>query len=224
MDNAPKFGQLLARSLSALLLCAAAVVLCYFFVDRPVAFYVHRHHFAQYSVLKWLTYPPPVLQRCVPLVLVALMVRRVRGPLCRWEQALLAAAVAMVLADQFRLTLAYGFGRYWPETWVDNNPSLIGSGAYGCHPFHSGMAYQDFPSGHMARTLAVAAVVWIVYPRWRWAAVAASSALIVGLLGMNYHFVGDIIAGGFVGGIVGTYTAHCCGPGGCSSGPVNQHH
>ena len=82
---------------------------------------------------------------------------------------------------------------------------------YGFHPFHSGAAYRSFPSGHTARTLAVAAVIWIICPRWRWACVAASVAVSVGLLGMNYHFVGDVIAGGFVGGIVGTYTAYGCG-------------
>jgi hypothetical protein len=35
----------------------------------------------------------------------------------------------------------------------------------------------------------------------------------VGLLGMDYHFVGDVIAGGFVGGVVGAYTAHYTGLG-----------
>ena len=38
---------------------------------------------------------------------------------------------------------------------------------------------------------------------------AGVPAVAVGLLGMDYHFVGDVIAGGFVGGIVGTYTARC---------------
>jgi hypothetical protein len=33
----------------------------------------------------------------------------------------------------------------------------------------------------------------------------------VALIGMDYHFVSDVIAGAFVGGITGTYTAHCCG-------------
>ena len=35
-----------------------------------------------------------------------------------------------------------------------------------------------------------------------------------GLVGMDYHFVGDVVAGGFVGGIVGAYTAHFAGLGG----------
>jgi hypothetical protein len=31
------------------------------------------------------------------------------------------------------------------------------------------------------------------------------------LVGMNYHFVSDVIAGGFVGSIVGAYTTYCTG-------------
>jgi len=96
-------------------------------------------------------------------------------------------------------------------TMTDGGTFHFRNGAYGFHPFHSGIAYGSFPSGHTAQTLAIAAVVWIVYPRWRWACVIASLAVSVGLLGMNYHFPGDVIAGGFVGGIVGTYTAYCCG-------------
>jgi membrane-associated phospholipid phosphatase len=216
VNTDPVFGRLLWKTLAALLLCAALVGLCYFFVDRPVAFYVHRHAFARYPLLKWLTYPPPVVQAWVPVVLSALLARRALGPFRRWERALLAAGVGLVLADQFRESLSFAFGRYWPETWIDNNPSLIRDGAYGFHPFHGGSAYGSFPSGHAARTVAVAAVVWVAYPGWRWASVAASLAVAVGLVGMDYHFVGDVIAGGFVGGIVGAYTA-------CSLGLRERH-
>jgi membrane-associated phospholipid phosphatase len=124
---------------------------------------------------------------------------------------LLAACLGIVLADQFRLTLAYAFGRYWPDTWVDDNPSLIRDDAYGFHPFQSGSAFGSFPSGHAARTLALAAILWIAYPRWRWACVLASLVEAVALVGMNYHFVSDVIAGGFVGAIVAAYTACCTG-------------
>jgi hypothetical protein len=153
------------------------VALCYFFVDRPVAFIVHDHRAGFYAVLKVMTYPPPILEAWVPVVLAALMVRRAWGPFRRWEWALLAAGVALIVAEEFRETTSFVAGRYWPATWVDDNPSLLRDGAYGFHPFHSGSAYGSFPSGHMARTLAVAAVVWIAYPRWRWACVLASLAV-----------------------------------------------
>ena len=211
MHNGVNFAKLLRNTAVALLFCAALVLLCYFFVDRPVAFFVHNHRFAHVRVLKWLTYPPPALQAWVPAVLAALAVRRAWGPLRRWERVVAVACVSLVLAEQFRATIAYACGRYWPDTWINNNLSLIRDGAYGFHPFHRGIAYDSFPSGHTARTVAVAAVVWIACPRWRWACALASVAMAADLLGMDYHFVGDVIAGGFVGGIVGTYTA-CFAP------------
>jgi membrane-associated phospholipid phosphatase len=207
------FQHLLRKTLAALLVCAALVLICYWFVDRPVAYWVHDQGFAGYAVMKWLTYPPPILQAWTPLVLAALLVRRAWGPFRRWELAVLAASVSMVLADQFRASLAYLFGRYWPETWVHDNPSLIRDGAYGFHAFHGGEPYGSFPSGHTARTVAVAAVAWIAYPRWRLACMLASLGVATGLVGMDYHFVGDVIAGGFVGAIVGAYTVYGTGLG-----------
>lgn len=211
MNHRSEFGILLRKSLVALLNCAILVALCYFFVDRRVAFFVYENRIAHYPGLQELTYPPPILQAWAPVVLAALMIRRAWGPFRRWEMALLAACIALVLADQFKSTLAFVFGRYWPETWIHDNPSFIRDGAYGFHPFHGGEAYRSFPSGHTARTLALAAVIWVAYPRWRWASIAMSLAVPVGLLGMDYHFVGDVIAGGFIGAVVGTYTAYLAG-------------
>lgn len=204
---------LLTRSAIAVCVCAVLVAICYFFVDRPVAFWVDAHEFSRFRVLWWLQAWPPSFQEWAPAVLVLLAIRRAWGPFRRWELTLLAACVSLIVAAQFKDTLKFCFGRYWPDTWVHDNPSLIGDDEYGFHPFHNGMAYASFPSGHMTRTLAMAAVVWVAYPRWRWACVVVSAAVAIGLLGMNYHFVGDVIAGSFVGGIVGVWTARVCGLG-----------
>ena len=110
MNSSPNPRQLLRRTLAALILCAVIVALCYFFIDRPIAFYVHNR-WGDDSVLKWLTYPPPILQAWTPVALVVLMVRRVYGSFRRWELAILAACLSLVMADQFRETLAYVFGR-----------------------------------------------------------------------------------------------------------------
>jgi len=212
-NNGSNFGKLLQNSLVAVFFCTVLVLLCYLFVDRPVAYYVHNQRFADYHVLRWLTYPPAILQAWVPVVLTALMVRRVWGPFCKWERVAVAVCLSLILAEQFKDALAYAFGRYWPETWVNSNPSLIRDGAYGFHPFYSGNAYRSFPSGHTARTLAVSSIIWMTYPRWRWVCGLVSMVVAASLVLIDYHFVGDVIAGGFVGGIVGTYTFHCA----CSS-------
>ncbi|MBX3438312.1 MAG: phosphatase PAP2 family protein [Planctomycetaceae bacterium] len=212
MDTTQSVQLLLRKSLVAATTCSVLVLVCYLFVDRPVAFWVYNHGLSEHVFLKWLTYPPPILQTWTPVILTALVVRRACGPFCDWEQTVVAACVSLILADQFRESLSYAFGRDWPETWIENNPSLIRDGAYGFHPFRGGEEFGSFPSGHAARTLAVATVVWIRFPRWRWACTLASIAIAAGLLGMNYHFVGDVVAGGFVGAIVGAWTAEFTGP------------
>jgi membrane-associated phospholipid phosphatase len=214
MVNAdPTFRRLLRNTLIALLVCVALVAVCYFFVDRPFAYFVHDSDRGWETVLKALTDPPPFLERWAPAVLAALMVRRAWGRPRRCELTVLAACLGLLLAEEFRQALASVFGRTWPETWIDNNPSLIRDGVSGFNFFHGGAGYRSFPSGHTARTLAACTPLWIAYPRWRWFCVLASVAVAVGLLGMNYHFVSDVIAGGFVGAVLGAYTAHCCGLG-----------
>src|SRR5262245_54195557 len=116
-----RYRRLYWKTLAALGVGAALVALCYFFIDRPFAFWVHENGIAKHVVLKWLTEPPPVLQDWAPAVLAALAVRRAWGPLRRWERTAAAAAIALVLADQCRESLAYVFGRTWPETWTHDN-------------------------------------------------------------------------------------------------------
>ena len=59
--------------------------------------------------------------------------------------------------------------------------------------------YAAFPSGHTAVTCAVISVLWIYCPKWRWLYALAVLGVAIGLIGANYHFVSDVIAGGFVG-------------------------
>jgi membrane-associated phospholipid phosphatase len=122
---------------------------------------------------------------------------------------LFAAAVNLYITLVFKDHLKFAFGRYWPDTWLKTpNPSLVQDGAYGFHPFHGGEAFDSFPSGHTARIFAILSVVWIAAPRWRWLCVLGCGSVIVGLVGMNYHFVGDVIGGAGLGTITGMYAAH----------------
>jgi len=179
-----------------------AIVLCYFWVDRPVAFFVHRHQVADFQPFKWLTYPPPWVQTWSPLFLTLLALRRIIGPFAPWQKALGLALVSLIVADQFRTSLGDLCGRYWPETWFHNNPSLIGTGTYGFHPFVHGDDVGSFPSGHAARILAFVTVWWLSIPRTRPLCLLLALPMLVSLVAMNYHFVSDVIAGSLVGATV----------------------
>ncbi|HVT28777.1 MAG TPA: phosphatase PAP2 family protein [Lacipirellulaceae bacterium] len=199
------FRLLLRRSFVAIAACTFAVVFCYYFIDRPVAFFVHNHRIARFEEFRWLTEPPPLVQSWSPLVLIALIIRRAGGPWRRWEHVLFLACVSVIVADQFRQSLGDLCGRYWPETWHDNNPSLIGTGAYGFHPFQVGDDIGSFPSGHATRILAFAAIFWLAIPRWRWFYPVLALPMLIALVAMDYHFVGDVIAGSVLGTIVATW-------------------
>jgi len=198
------FRPTLLRSGVAIAITAILVFVCYFFIDRPVAFYVHDHGLAQYQLFKWLTYPPPWAQDWSPLVLTLLVIRRAWGPFTRGEKALFVALVSLIIADQFRTSLGDVFGRYWPETWHDNNPSLIGNGTYGFHPFQLGDDVGSFPSGHSARILGFAWVWWLAMPRLRVLLAMVCLPMLASLVLMNYHFVGDVVAGSVLGAVVAT--------------------
>src|SRR4030095_8274645 len=96
------------------------------------------------------------------------------------------------------------------ETWTHDNPSLIGTGTYGFHPFQRGDDVGSFPSGHAARILAFAAVWVIAMPRRtvQVVVIVLSASMLVSLVAMDYHFVSDVIAGSVLGGIVAMYAAH----------------
>jgi len=203
--NNQSFRTLLRRTFVAIAACGIVVVVCYFFVDRPVAFFVHDHKIAKVEEFRWLTEPPPLVQSWSPLVIAILFIRRSLSPWRQWQYTLLIACVSLIVADQFRESLGDLFGRYWPETWHNNNPSLIGTDAYGFHPFEVGDDTGSFPSGHAARIFAFATVFWLEMPRGRWLYAIIAAPMLVALVAMNYHFVGDVISGSVLGGIVGAY-------------------
>jgi membrane-associated phospholipid phosphatase len=211
------FRAILNQTFVALAACVFAVVVCYYFVDRQVAFFVHNHGVNKHDFWKWLTYPPPLVQTWSPLALVLLAVRRAWGPWRRWQQVLFLACLSLIIADQFRFTLGNAAGRYWPETWHDNNPSLIGDSAYGFHPFHADDDEGSFPSGHAARIVGFLSVFWFALPRSRWLYAMLALPMLAALVAMNYHFVGDVIAGSVLGGIIGAWAVRL---GGLDDDPV----
>lgn len=213
------YPRLFRRGAIALSIGFVLVVVCYFFIDRPVAFYVHNHGINKFAIFQWLTLPPPIVQRWSPLLMAALLVRRAFGPWRRVELALFVACISLIVADQCRLSLGDLCGRYWPETWRDNNPSLIGNGTYGFHAFQNMRELDDFlfgqdgddagsfPSGHAARIVGFLGVFWAAFPRGRWVCVLLGAPMALSLVAMNYHFVGDVTAGAVLGGIVAGYAA-----------------
>ncbi|MGD9152749.1 MAG: phosphatase PAP2 family protein [Gammaproteobacteria bacterium] len=129
-------------------------------------------------------------------------------PLTKFLLISFVIAINVSIIWNIKNTLKWVFGRTWPLTWINNNPSLIKNHVFGFHFFHGGIGYSSFPSGHATVLATVITTLWVFYPKWRWLYIIIGLAVIFSLLALDYHFVSDIIAGFTLGVITGLY-ANC---------------
>jgi membrane-associated phospholipid phosphatase len=193
LDWAPILGWVL----SGVVLVGLSVLL----LDRPVATWSHDVlRRPALAVLVTKLADVRVFGLASIVVLLAALGMRMSGRRLVWAWRLaVAMAAATLLAILAVILLKFGAGRLWPETWIHNNPSWIGNGAYGFAPFHGGEGWGSFPSGHTARVTAPCAVLWRREPRLRLVWVALPVVMAAALVAANFHFVGDCLAGAYVG-------------------------
>lgn len=178
----------------------------YLWLDRPIAQTAYGYHAYQGSFAK-LTYIPELLVPAACIVFFAIGLWALSGrALNNWGTTALLASISILVTELTKSQLKYVFGRTWPETWIQNNPSFIRDGAYGFNFFHGGVAYASFPSGHTAAICALVSVLWIALPKGRPLYTLAVALVVIGLMGADYHFLSDMIAGGFVGTSIGWMT------------------
>lgn len=191
--------------LMSLIAAVILVAVCYQWLDRPIALMMHGEiRLPHYGLWAWLSRIPNPLPPLALVVLVILGIRLLASrPLPRIQSAGLVASLSVIIAEVTKNQLKILFGGTWPETWAGNNPSFIRDGVYGFHFLQGGGAYNAFPSGHMATTSAVLAVLWFWYPQLRWLYAIAGLAAGGGLVAANYHFLSDVVAGGFLGASIG---------------------
>ena len=121
-------------------------------------------------------------------------------PLPKWVTAGMLAGLTLawsLMLTEFGLKVL--FGRTLPTAYLQ-------TGQYGFHWFHDGQRFGSFPSGHTDQAAAILSILWVFYPRWRWAYAGALLVLVLALVAGEWHFLSDTIAGGFVGAASGALT------------------
>ena len=196
-----------------LFLGVIACAICYFWVDKPVAFWVLDHHLNSIRLLKQITFFPVFLVAIAVFAYAWLVIRFCQKKFNNPEKNILLMVNTIALAYFFKSVLKVVFGRYWPMTWIHHNPSLIRDGVYGFKWFQSSSMYGAFPSGHSAVMAAGMVALSLSYPKWSWLFFLLWLAVAIGLVGMDYHFVSDVIGGGILGGVLAwctSYTIRFC--------------
>src|SRR6516162_2326478 len=191
---------------TGLAITAAGVIASYFWLDQPLAFFVHRN-VADKTIFVWLQRLPVTFPLLSSVILAGCgLWTLIDRPFSRVQSIALTCSISFISTSLINSQLKYAFGRTWPGTWIENNPSLIQNGAFGFHPFHGGPGFASFPSGHAAAVCAVMTVLWLSYASLRPMYLACAAAVAIGLIGANYHFLSDILSAIFVGISVGYIT------------------
>jgi membrane-associated phospholipid phosphatase len=189
--------------LVAFALTVIAVAVCVAHVDRPVAEFLDQHvrHTIVWIWLERALAPLNFIVVAALLFLFACGIRAVSGgALGSWTRTPLLCSWATMWAIAAEIIFKRLFGRGWPD------PTYIQDGFYGFHWLHGGAHWESFPSGTAATSVAIATVLWIVAPRWRSAGMLIAAALCAAVVVTNDHWVGDVIAGAFLGVSIGWMT------------------
>jgi membrane-associated phospholipid phosphatase len=180
----------------------ALTLVSYAVLDKPFADFSHQF-LARPQLARWLSELGDARALGGIGVIVCLVASFTFPKVAKaFATALLAFGLAMLTVA----FLKHGFGRTWPETWVDNNPSWVTDRVFGFNWMHGGQGYQSFPSGHTARTMAPCAVLWVRMPRLKYLWMSLPLVVGLGLLGANFHFVSDCFGGALLG-VIAAHTA-----------------
>ncbi len=202
MDNSTvsiKKTYLLKNAVILLLIGTFLVSFCYFFIDKPLALWVNASNFpTHFSWLRYISYAKSLCFFLTGGCYFLFIISQCFGYQQRMGLHTLFIANSIFFSHAITENIKFIFGRLWPNTWTNQNLSLIKNNAYGFHFFHSGGGYESFPSGHTTVVVALMAAIWILYLRLRWLSIMGTMLIFIGLVGMNYHFLGDCVGGFFV--------------------------
>ena len=199
-----RFLSLSIHTACTLTASAGLVAFCDWQIDRPVALWVRDHVGVAVNWLRW----PDIITAVMiaaPILLVWAGITRMRRPWRRHEALVVAIAVSIVGMIILKQILKFIFGRPSTRLWIENGGSLEDRD-FAFRWFHGFHPYDSFPSGHMAIACTLASLAWFFLPKWCWLAVASIAIVAFCLMITNYHFVGDIIAGGCIGWLGGAWS------------------
>ncbi|MBX9742526.1 MAG: phosphatase PAP2 family protein [Chthoniobacterales bacterium] len=216
MNNNLTSLSLFQKTLLSLIPTALLITFCYFWADPAFAFWSDHENFRQFPIFDYFTHIVDAIVIWSVLYYGYFaysfskekqqsLKKGLNSSTHAWPSLNVANSVSISIF--IKDALKEPFGRYWPNTWTNNNPSLIHDHAYGFHWFHKGVIYQSFPSGHTTVAVAMMVALWLSFPQSvvRYLGVLLGSAIIIGLLADNYHFLGDCAAGAWVGATVAIY-------------------
>lgn len=173
------------------------VIISVLYLDRPLALFMHKNGFDQLLQLRYITEYLTYIIGMTVLIMIML-----KKDFLGWMRKLITMGYAygtLYITITVKNLLKIGFGRYWPKTWIHNNLSLINNNVYGFNFFHGSATIGAFPSGHS--TFVLFCVIWLLrfMPEYKGAFIFMGLLVPLCLIILDYHFLGDCLAGIILG-------------------------
>lgn len=199
-------SKALLNSFMALVLCGLVVWVAYESIDKPVALWAYANQLKQFHNFDLFVHIPEAIMGFLFVMYPILVIRFCLFEFTYFDRSLLAAANSSAIAYFMVTPLKVIFGRYNPKAFMGHFPLFLNKHLYGFNFFRIGSAFASFPSGHTAIAVAALTALAIAYPVWRLFAITMSILVMTGLVVTNYHFVGDVIGGAFLGVMTAYFT------------------
>ena len=194
--SAPLIAIAFSRSITlSYIVFGLLTLLSIHFFDRNIAEFMH--HYSEPNLLFYSFSKIPLLLEILAagIVLVSFH-QRYQLRLVHIRKLIILVAV---IASGVRVGAKVVFGRTWPETWTNDNLSWITHGVESFHPFSLSNSFHSFPSGHALLTFAFASLFWHFAPKYKLVWLFSMVAVMIGQVGQNYHYLGDVLAGALIG-------------------------
>jgi membrane-associated phospholipid phosphatase len=193
------FSAVLRIWFSAFIVCGAAAAVSFAEIDVPVVHHLWRfgHHLSRLST----AFGAAVILTMEAVVVLSMIVARLmRGHISRFAETLALACAASICA--------YGINDQVLKSFFGvEAPAEVMQGARHTFNLAMGLADGSFPSGHMVLAGAFAGVFMRLYR----ASIRPLSALLLLVAALlivgDWHFVSDVIVGGFLGVSAGILAA-----------------
>lgn len=189
-----KFNYLLKKELISTAIFVVLTIFSVLFFDKSLAIFIHHHGIDEWAHnygLRHLVNGLPIILPIYYLVLISFKKPSIDLGYRFLYVLYLYGLINFTIACKQALKIV--FGRYWPQTWIHNNLSLIHDGVYGFNWFHG--INSAFPSGHSTFVAIIAISLSLIYPRMRIWLYAMISIMVISLVLLNYHYLGDCFAG-----------------------------
>jgi membrane-associated phospholipid phosphatase len=169
------------------------IFLSYYFVDIPVAIFCRQIDPNILQVFDWITELGISTWYLVVSLFLFLIFRFYRKNRVNANRALFVFA-AVGLSGIAAIVLKPTVARCRPKIFFEK-------GLYGFDFFKGGYDYNSFPSGHAVTIFSLATAMSLFWPKYRVYFFVVAFAVALSRIVLTSHFVGDVIAGAFIGSL-----------------------